>query len=206
MPAKHAHLSSNLTSASIVNGPSVQPGVDAALLRHHLKLCVGLHRLQFEEGRPDSGSGTHEASQGASASSLEADLRRSNESREELVQVLQRSLLDSGARRLNNAEAQFSGLLPYRNVRLGADSVSKADGQCSNHCVPADAIQPRIIATNVEHLPIASSFPSSRSHRSWVTGATSEDSLPCEFCRSFKNLSVRHAADALYIGNVVARP
>jgi hypothetical protein len=25
----------------------------------------------------------------------------------------------------------------YRNVRLGADSASKVDGQCSNHCVPA---------------------------------------------------------------------
>ena len=25
----------------------------------------------------------------------------------------------------------------FRNVRLGADSASKADGQCSNHCVPA---------------------------------------------------------------------
>ena len=49
----------------------------------------------------------------------------------------------------------------FRNVRLGADSVSKADGQCSNHCVPADASPPRIIATNAEHLPIESSFPSS---------------------------------------------
>jgi hypothetical protein len=102
------------------------------------ELCVGLHRLQFEKGGPDSGTGAYETPQGASASSLEADLRRSNESREELVQVHQRSLLDSRARRLTNAEAEFAGLLPYRNVRLGANSVSKADGQCSNHCVPAD--------------------------------------------------------------------
>ncbi len=37
----------------------------------------------------------------------------------------------------------------------------------------------------------------------WVTGATSEDGLLHEFCRSFKKLGVRHAADALYIGNLV---
>ena len=61
------------------------------------ELCTGLHRLQFEEGRPDSGSDAYETPQGASASDLEADLCRSNEPREELVQVHQRSLLDSRA-------------------------------------------------------------------------------------------------------------
>ena len=27
--------------------------------------------------------------------------------------------------------------IQFRNVRLGADSASKTDGQCSNHCIPA---------------------------------------------------------------------
>ncbi len=45
MPAKHAHLSSNLTSASIVNGPSVQPGVDAALSRQRSRFKSGMGRL-----------------------------------------------------------------------------------------------------------------------------------------------------------------
>ncbi len=37
----------------------------------------------------------------------------------------------------------------------------------------------------------------------WVTGASWEDGLPYGFCRYFENLSVRHAADARYIGCMV---
>lgn len=36
-----------------------------------------------------------------------------------------------------STDCLFRNPMPYGNVRLGADSVSKADGQCSNHCVPA---------------------------------------------------------------------
>lgn len=64
------------------------------------ELRIGLRRLQFEKGRPDSRPGAYEAPEGASSPSLEADLRRSNESCEKLVQVHQRGLLDSRARRL----------------------------------------------------------------------------------------------------------
>jgi hypothetical protein len=39
---------------------------------------------------------------------------------------------------LTTSEIQFAELLTYWNVRLGADSVSKTDGQRSNRCVPAD--------------------------------------------------------------------
>lgn len=53
MPAKHAHLSSNLTSASIVNGPLVQPGVDAALSRQRSPVQIrygSLISLNWEVG------------------------------------------------------------------------------------------------------------------------------------------------------------
>ena len=46
MPAKHAHLSSNLTSASIVNDPSVQPGVDAALSRQRSPVQIRYGSLE----------------------------------------------------------------------------------------------------------------------------------------------------------------
>ena len=48
MPAKHAHLSSNLTSASIVNGPSVQPGVDAALSRQRSPVQIRYGSLSVD--------------------------------------------------------------------------------------------------------------------------------------------------------------
>ena len=46
MPAKHAHLSSNLTSVSFVNGPSVQPGVDAALSRQRSPVQIRYGSLE----------------------------------------------------------------------------------------------------------------------------------------------------------------
>ena len=64
--------------------------VDA--LRRSLQISeqVGIRAVgvdAIDDAARDSGSGAHETPQGASASSLEADLRRSHESREELVQV-----------------------------------------------------------------------------------------------------------------------
>ncbi len=55
MPAKHAHLSSNLTSASIVNGPLVQPGVDAALSRQRSPVQIRYGSLYQVSGfRPQT--------------------------------------------------------------------------------------------------------------------------------------------------------
>lgn len=52
-----------------------------------LKFVPALRRLPVEEGRTDSSPVADETQEGANAPGLEADLRRSNESREELVQV-----------------------------------------------------------------------------------------------------------------------
>jgi len=47
MPAKHVRLSSNLNSAFDVNGPSVQPGVDAALSRRRSPVQIRYGSLLF---------------------------------------------------------------------------------------------------------------------------------------------------------------